>query len=210
MSKEENVIKFYVTCNKLKNIIRTGWKDWKVNRERIESVAEHVYGVQMLALAIYSEYQYDIDIMKVIMMLAVHELEETKIGDLTHFQITRHEKEKIGHEAIEEILSGLLNGEDIKKLILEFDEGKTKEAHFAHLCDKLECDIQSKIYDEEGCVDIYNQKGNNTYNDDKVQELLKQEKTFSGMWLSYGQIKYDYDENFIKISNYTKKNKILR
>lgn len=49
--QEENVIKYYVICNKLKNIIRTGWKDWQVERNRIESVAEHIFGVQMLAIA---------------------------------------------------------------------------------------------------------------------------------------------------------------
>ena len=43
MIKEERVINYYVTCNKLKNIIRTGWKDWNVQRERLESVAEHIY-----------------------------------------------------------------------------------------------------------------------------------------------------------------------
>lgn len=41
MCKEQNVLNYYVVCNKLKNVIRTGWKDWKVKRERIESVAEH-------------------------------------------------------------------------------------------------------------------------------------------------------------------------
>ena len=66
MTKEENVIKYYVLCNKLKNVIRTGWKDWKVQRDRIESVAEHIFGVQMLAIAMKSEFEYDIDIMKVI------------------------------------------------------------------------------------------------------------------------------------------------
>ena len=75
MGKEENVVRFYVLCNKLKNIIRTGWTDWRVNRDRIESVAEHVYSVQMLALAMKSQYQYDINIEKVIKMLAIHELE---------------------------------------------------------------------------------------------------------------------------------------
>ena len=45
MSKEENVLKYYVLCNKLKNVIRTGWLNWNVNRERLESIAEHVYGV---------------------------------------------------------------------------------------------------------------------------------------------------------------------
>ena len=45
MTKEERVIKYYVLCNKLKNVIRTGWLNWKVNQDRIESVAEHIYGV---------------------------------------------------------------------------------------------------------------------------------------------------------------------
>lgn len=48
MSKEQNVINYYVICNRLKNVIRTGWKNWNVQRERIESVAEHIFGVQML------------------------------------------------------------------------------------------------------------------------------------------------------------------
>ena len=95
MSKEESVINYYVICKKLKNIIRTGWKDWNVKRDRIESVAEHIYGVQMLAIAMKSQYQYDIDIMKVIFMLAIHELGETLIGDLTMFQISKEEKEMV-------------------------------------------------------------------------------------------------------------------
>lgn len=94
MRKEENVLRYYVLCNKLKNTIRTGWKDWNVNRERLESVAEHIFGVQMLAIAMKSEYQYDVDIMKVIYMLAIHELEEIYIGDLTQFQISRDERKK--------------------------------------------------------------------------------------------------------------------
>ena len=65
MSKEQNIIEFYLVCNKLKNIIRTGWKNWNVKKERLESVAEHIFEVQMLAIAMYSEYQYDIDRTKV-------------------------------------------------------------------------------------------------------------------------------------------------
>ena len=128
MSKEQNVVNYYVLCNKLKNVIRTGWIDWKVQRERIESIAEHIFGVQMLAIAMKSEYQYDIDIMKVIYMLAIHELGETIIGDLTQFQIDKEEKEKIEHEAVHNILNGLLSGKEIENLFLEFDAHETKEA----------------------------------------------------------------------------------
>ena len=41
-----------------------------------------------------SEYKYDINIKKGILMLALHELEEIKIGDLAPFQITKENKKK--------------------------------------------------------------------------------------------------------------------
>lgn len=206
-NKEENVLNFYILCNKLKNVIRTGWKDWNVKAERLESVAEHIYGVQILAIAMKSEYNYDIDIMKVIYMLAIHELGETIIGDLTQFQISKEEKQLIEHKAVHEILENLIDKNQIEQIYLEFEEQKTKEAIFAYLCDKLECDIQCKLYDLENYVDLNQQENNKTANNDLVQKLLKENKTWSDMWLEFGQLKYPYDENFIKVSNYVKKYK---
>ena len=208
MTKEENVIRYYVLCNKLKNVIRAGWKDWNVKKDRLESVAEHIYGVQMLAIAMYSEYKYDIDIMKVIYMLAVHELEEIYIGYLTHFQIDKEEKKKIGHAAVNKVLGNLSDKDKITDIINEFDERKTKEALFAHFCDKLECDLQSKLYDLEGCVDLNKQENNATYYNERVQKLLKEGKSWSDMWLLYGQERYNYDENFMKVSDYALNNDI--
>ena len=187
MSKEEKVIKYYVMCNKLKNVIRTGWKNWNVERERVESVAEHIFGVQMLAIAMKSEYEYDIDIMKVVFMLAVHELGEIVIGDLTMFEISKEEKAKREKEAVHKILCGLLDGKEIENLFTEFDSHSTKEAMFAYQCDKLECDLQSKLYDEEGCVDLNKQEGNDLLENELVKKLLSEEKSWSGMWLRFGQ-----------------------
>jgi len=208
MSKEENVVRYYVLCNKLKNVIRTGWKDWNVKKERLESVAEHIYGTQMLALAMKSEYNYDIDIFKVIYMLALHELEEIIIGDLTLFQISKEEKKKIGHDAINKVLNNLIDKDKMINIILEFDERKTKEAIFAHYCDKLECDIQSKLYDKY--VDLKDQESNNTFNDAKVQELLSKNNSFSWMWLKFGQQRYNYDSNFKAVSDFVINNDISK
>ncbi len=208
MSKEQEVIKYYVICNRLKNIIRTGWKNWNVQRDRIESVAEHIFGVQMLAVAMKSEYQYDVDIKKVLSMLAIHELGETIIGDLTQFQISKEEKENLEHNAVHQILNGLMDGKQIEELFLEFDARKTKEAIFAYQCDKLECDLQCKLYDEEGCVDLEKQDNNNTAKDQRVQDLLKTNTSWSTMWLKFGQQTYPYDNNFRTISNYALNNNI--
>ena len=206
MTKEENVIRYYVMCNKLKNVIRTGWKDWKVQRERIESVAEHIFGVQMLAIAMKSEYQYDVDMMEVIYMLAIHELGEIVIGDLTQFQISKEEKEKKEHEAVHKILSSLLDGEMIEQLFLEFDAHETKESIFAYQCDKLECDLQCKLYDQEGCVDLNHQEGNTTIQDEIVQKMLQEGASWSTTWLKFDQYVYPYDENFLAISEYAIQN----
>ena len=208
MEKEKNVIEYYVLCNKLKNVIRKGWKDWNVSKDRIESVAEHVYGVQMLALAMYSEYNYDIDIKKVLMMLSIHELEEIVIGDLTLFDISKEEKLRLGHNAVDEGLSSLSCKDKLKDLVIEFDERKTEEAKFAFFCDKLEADLQAKIYSEEDYVDLNNQPNNPAMKSQEVIDLINTGKSFGELWLQFSRNRYNYDDNFLKVSEYATKNKI--
>lgn len=201
--KAQKVIEYYLLCNKLKNVLRKGWIDWHVDRERIESIAEHVYSVQMLAIAMseFEDYK-NLDIKKVLMMLSIHETEEIIIGDKTLFEMTKEEKEKLGHKAIEIVLSPLANREELRNLILEFDERKTPEAKFAFFCDKLECDLQSTVYDNEDCVNLEHQEGNIAFNDKTVQKLLREGNSFSEMWILFGQGRYNYDENFMAVSNY--------
>ena len=208
MNKEKNVVDFYVLCNKLKNIIRTGWKAWNVKSERVESIAEHIYGVQMLAIAIWSEYKYNVDLKKVILMLSVHEMEEIFIGDLSPFDMDEKTKEEKGHKAVEKILGNLVKKNEIKNLIFEFDERKTPEAIFAYQCDKLECDIQCKLYDEQNCVNLDAPENKNVIKLDGVADLLKETGSWSGAWIKFGQKTHHYDKNFLNISNYVMKEKI--
>ena len=210
MSREENVLNYYLLCNKLKYLIRTGWLNWNVSSSRLESVAEHVFGVEMLALSIYSEYKYDIDIKKVIMMLAIHEIGEAVIGDITMFDLSHEEKEKLEHAAVHNILSSLVSGKEIEELFIEFDEHKTKESIFAFQCDKLEADLQAKIYDDMGKVDLNNQEGNNTMNHPLVKELLDEGNSFGVMWMKFSRENYPYDENFRDISDYAMKLKLSK
>ena len=162
----------------------------------------------MLAISMWSEYKYELNIHKVIFMLAIHELEEVFIGDLTKFQIDREEKLKIGHEAIEKLLAPLANGEYLKSIILEFDARETDEAKFAYMCDHLECDLQCKIYDEEGTVDIKDPTNWANIHAPEAFKMLQEGKSWSDMWMTMGQKNYNYDENFLKVSNYALNNKI--
>ena len=208
MEKAKNVIDYYVLCNRLKNVVRTGWVQWGVSKQRVESVAEHIFGTQMLAIAMWSEFEYTLDIKKVLCMLAVHETEEILIGDLTPFDISKAEKQKLGKEAVKKVFGVLSNVQDFLNLIDEFEEGKTPEAKFAYYCDKLECDLQCKLYDEENCVDLKKQAGNKEFNSPEIQKALETEKSWSGVWIKFSQQNYGFDENFLSVSDYAKSNLI--
>lgn len=208
-NQAENVIKYYMLCGKLKNLVRTGWKDWKVKSDRLESVAEHIYGTQMLAISMKSEFKYDVDLEKVLKMLAVHETEEIVIGDLTIFDIEREEKEKMGHEAIKKIFAGLIDGKEYIKLILEFDERKTKEAKFAYFCDKLEADLQARIYDLKGCMKAKIVRKNKRYKTNAdVKRLFDNGLSWGQMWLAFGRERYNYDDNFLMVSKLASDGKV--
>ncbi len=201
-------IKYYTMCTKLKDTIRTGPVVWNADRERIESVAEHIYGVEMLALAIYYQFNYKLDINKIILMLAVHELEEIEIGDLAFFETTREEKLLKGKEATEYILKDFLGKDEISSLLDEYNDRETEEAKFAYHCDKLECDIQMKLYDQEGCFDLNNQSNNPILDNPKVKKVLESEKNISNAWIEFDRSKFEDDKNFIVIIDYLKENEI--
>ena len=154
LSPATNVLEFYFLANKLKEIVRSGWKQWNVPRERLESVAEHVFSTCILAIAIESEYHYNIDLSKVLMMLVLHETEEIVIPDITPCDgVSAEEKVTIGHKAVEQVLSNLNKSEEYKSLIFEFDAHQTPESIFAYMCDKLDADIMSLYYDKaETCT----------------------------------------------------------
>ena len=141
-------------------------------------------------------------------MLAIHEIGESFIEDITMFDMNPEEKEKMEHEAVHKILEPLYDGNKIEELFLEFDEQKSKEALFAFFCDKLECDLQACIYAEEGLVDLNNQPNNNALSHPLVKELLDSGESFKGMWIKFSQAMYPYDDNFKNIGDYALKHKI--
>ena len=205
----KNVMGFYLLATKLKQKIRSGWDNthWNINADRIESVAEHVYGCCILAIAIDSEYEFNIDLNKVLKMLILHEIGEVLIGDITPFDnVSKEEKEQIEHEAMEKILGNLIKKEEILNLLIEFDSHKTKESIFAHYCDKLEADIQSKVYQDKGFHNsLEEQKNNVVFKSEKVKKMVEAgAQTAFDIWYEWDKEIYKNEPTFTKILNYVK------
>ena len=67
---------------KMKNLLRRGWIIREIPN-RTESDAEHCYSMIMLALEMMSKNDLKLDQLKVIKMIAYHELGEIDAGDFT-------------------------------------------------------------------------------------------------------------------------------
>ena len=206
--KIQKLIKFYLLATSLKDRIRSGWNKWNIDRQRVESVAEHIYGTCILAIAIDSEFNLNIDIYKVVMMMVLHEIEEVKIGDLTPFdKITAEEKRIIGKQAVEEVLSPLTKGINYIELIEEFEKLETKEAKFAKMCDKLEADIQAKIYCEEKSIQMNDEKNAELFQDARIKDLIeKGAKSVADLYIEYDRAVFtekvvEHIADFIKHNN---------
>lgn len=208
-NKIENALRFYILATQLKYKIRTGWDDrhWNISKERRESIAEHIYGACILAIALDSEFETNLDIQKVITMLVLHELGEIVIGDITPFDgISNEEKLEKEYEAISKVLGDLQKKAKYFDLLVEFNEGKTKEAIFAYYCDKAEAEIQAKIYQDMGHQHpLTDQKNNIILKNPLVQEMLKNgAKQPFDIFHEWNKPVYKGDETFSQLLEYIK------
>ena len=206
-----SAIRFYLLATKLKYKIRSGWdkNHWNINNDRIESIAEHVYGTCVLAISLNSEFELNMNMEKVLKMLTIHEIGEVLIGDITPFdKITQEEKELIEHKAMKEVLGDLTTKDELFNLLIEFDEHKTKESKFCYLCDKMEADIQAKVYQDMGCQNSLNDQENNVvFKSPKINKMLDDgAKTAFDIWYEWDKSKYDNEPVFIKTLSYIKNN----
>ncbi|MCQ2978933.1 MAG: HD domain-containing protein [Clostridia bacterium] len=208
-NKIDNALRFYMQAHKLKTVIRSGWKVWQIDIDRAESIAEHIYGTMMLAIAIHSEFRQDIDIDKVIKMLAIHEMEEIRIGDITPFdKVTDEEKREMGKVAVKKLCDNIDLGFNYIDVIEEFENQITPESKFARMIDKLEANIQSKIYDEQNAFDITKEEVKDVISDERIKGYMDDGLNHvSEFFVRNDQNKYDY--MFKEISNYMLKQNLL-
>lgn len=208
-SECEEIFKFYYLNFRLKNKVRSGWdsKHWNIKSNKIETISEHIIGTLSLAMVLSSEFEYNLDIDKVLKMLTIHETGETLIGDITPFDgITPEKKKEIEHSAMIDALGNLKEKNSLLTLLYEFDEQETPEAKCSHYCDKIEADLQAKIYQEKGLHhSLDDQENNCVFKNLKVQQMVKDgAKDAFDIWYEWDKTIYIGDDQFPEFLNILK------
>ena len=195
----KNVLEFYVLANKLKEVIRTGWLEVEISSDRIESVAEHIYGSVILAIALDSEYHLGVDLLKAIKMLVVKELEKVTLKEVTT-RDNAEDREAQARETVLKVVEPLSSKDELISLLDEYYVGESKEANFVKQLSKIESDIQAKIYDNNGYFDLDKAKEDAKYYGEELSsKIIPQMKNASDGWIMYDR-RYYTDEMFKSLS----------
>ena len=143
------ILDFFKTAVNLKNISRQGWID-KLSLKHPESVADHSYSMAIMGMIISDLENYNSE--KILKMILLHDLAESKIGDYTPNQISKENKIKIENNAYDEMISTL--PESIKsqyaQIWKEYQKQESPESKIVRQIDKLEMALQAKMYQNEG------------------------------------------------------------
>jgi len=131
-------IQFIVEIDKLKTIFR---RTKLIHDERYENDAEHTWHLAMMAIIMQPYANEQVDLLKVIKMLLVHDIVEIDAGDTFAYDVAGYaDKEEREINAANRIF-GILpdkQAEELKQLWFEFEKRETAEAKFANSIDRLQ------------------------------------------------------------------------
>lgn len=118
-----------------------GRQTYLTDGERKENDAEHAWHMAIMTILL-SEYSNEkIDVLKTVTMLLIHDLVEIDAGDTYAYDEEGKKTKRAREAAAADRIFGLLpedQGEKLRALWEEFEEGQTAEAKFAHGMDHIQ------------------------------------------------------------------------
>lgn len=137
---------------RLKQVLRRGWTRHPIPNGEVESVADHTFGVALLALLFCPA---ELDKAAVLELALVHDLAEVRTGDITpHDGISGRQKAALEAEAMSELISSFPSADHLSNRFSEYTQGLTPEARWVKALDKLEMSLQSLNYEDDYDLDL--------------------------------------------------------
>jgi len=170
------ILDFFKTVVNLKKIPRQGWID-KLSLENPESVADHSYSMAVIGMIISDLQNYNSE--KILKMILLHDLAESKIGDYTPKQLSNEKKKRLENNAFHEIIKNLpdLIKAQYLQIWQEYQESNSPESKIVHQIDRLEMALQAKIYEKDGHshekLECFFESAKTDITDPKLKELFR-------------------------------------
>lgn len=138
MTRLEQQIAFIIEIDKVKNIFR---QTLLADGNRKENDAEHSWHIAIMALLLKEYAEEEVDVLKVMTMVLIHDLVEIDAGDTYAYDTvgaaTKREREVKAANRIFGILPADQGGY-FRQLWDEFEAYETADAKYAHLLDNFQ------------------------------------------------------------------------
>jgi putative hydrolase of HD superfamily len=157
---DESLLQLIERVGDLKSLPRTGWLLAGVTG--VESLADHSYGVALIALFLAEAINADctaqgiahpLRVEKVMALALIHDLAESLLTDLPRrsaLLLGEDVKHRAESQAMQEILDELPNGAYYRDLWQSYNNASTPEAQLIKDVDKLEMAAQALRYAKRG------------------------------------------------------------
>lgn len=138
MTRLEQQIEFIVEIDKVKNVFR---QTPLAGKNRKENDAEHSWHIALMALLLKEYAEEEVDVLKVMTMLLIHDLVEIDAGDTYAYDTEGAKTKQQREEKAAERIFGILpedQGSYFRGLWDEFEAYETADAKYAHLLDNFQ------------------------------------------------------------------------
>ncbi|MFA6973844.1 MAG: HD domain-containing protein [Parcubacteria group bacterium] len=175
------IIEIYFQISHLKQLYRRGWlRKERVSKMHCESVADHCFGMLILAWFISEKLSLELDMLRVFKMIVAHEFGEVYGGDITPVDgISIEEKYRIEQTAVRKLFQDFPGGEEYIAIWEDYDAKVSKEAKFVAQIDKLEMALQGSIYQLQHDKDFtsFIASAEKAIHDTELLDLFRQTQT---------------------------------
>lgn len=130
-------IGFILELDTLKSVLR---RSYLLNNTRRENSAEHSWHLSVMALVLAEHANADIDQLRVLKMLLVHDIVEIDSGDTYIYDTAGNDTKAVREQEAAQRIFGLLPDDqklELTRLWQEFEARETPEAKFAAALDRL-------------------------------------------------------------------------
>ena len=130
-------IGFILELDTLKSVLR---RSYLLNNTRRENSAEHSWHLSAMALVLAEHANADIDQLRVLKMLLVHDIVEIDSGDTYIYDAAGNDTKAVREQEAAQRIFGLLPDDqklELTRLWQEFEARETPEAKFAAALDRL-------------------------------------------------------------------------
>lgn len=143
MSRLAQQIAFLIEVDKLKGILR---RTSLMDSSRQENSAEHSWHLVLAAVVLREHGPGDLDVNRVLEMLAIHDLVEIDAGDTFAYDVVELATKAEREIAAADRIFGLLPPDQatyFRSLWEEFEQQETQESRFANALDRLQPLLQN-------------------------------------------------------------------